>query len=176
MAYKATDKDMKCRGYQYTVGETEKTDSPISVCDHGFHACEVPMDVMNYYPQNTSRFFEVEQSGSIIKGDDKTVSSEITITSEEGEGERMKKKSQCQQILEHLQSGKTLTGLEALDLCGTICLPRRILDLKEKGYNIQSEPADIPDNPAVDRYFMPEFREATQKTLEGFGGMNTGRY
>ena len=82
-------------------------------------------------------------------------------------------KSQCNQILEHLQAGHTLTGLEALNLCGTMYLPRRIADLKERGHHIETEPAGIPGHPNVERYFMPEHRKGTQRT---FCDTGAGRY
>lgn len=39
-------------------------------------------------------------------------------------------------ILAYLKEGHTLTGLEALTRFGCIHLPRRILDLKERGHKI----------------------------------------
>ena len=81
-AYKGTDLDGKCRGFQYEVGKEYETDKDISLCSHGFHACENPVDVFGYYNPANSRFFEVEQEGRIKKGDDKSVSSKIKIKAE----------------------------------------------------------------------------------------------
>ncbi len=47
--------------------------------------------------------------------------------------------SQAAAILAHLQSGKRITGLKALELFGCIHLPRRILDLREAGHAIAAE-------------------------------------
>ena len=47
--------------------------------------------------------------------------------------------TQSQQILDHLKSGKTITGLQALRKYGVGHLPRRILDLKQSGHSIQSQ-------------------------------------
>lgn len=47
--------------------------------------------------------------------------------------------SQCAAILSHLKAGGTITGLEALRRFGCIHLPRRILDLKERGHGISDE-------------------------------------
>lgn len=47
--------------------------------------------------------------------------------------------TQNAQILAHLKAGNRLTGLQALRKFGVSHLPRRILDLKEKGHNLQSE-------------------------------------
>lgn len=46
--------------------------------------------------------------------------------------------SQERQILAYLQSGRTLTPLDALRLFGVFRLGARIFDLKKKGYLINS--------------------------------------
>lgn len=83
MNYKGMDKDMKCRDFQYEAGGEYETDEA-KVCKCGFHACEYPLDVFNYYPPAGSRFFEVEQSGSISKSDEgtKVASTKIKIGAE----------------------------------------------------------------------------------------------
>ena len=83
MNYKGMDKDMKCRGFKYEVGGEYETDKA-KACECGFHACEYPLDVFNYYPPAGSRFFEVEQSGSISKSDEdtKVASTKIKIGAE----------------------------------------------------------------------------------------------
>ena len=84
ITYKGFDKDFKCRGFQYEVGNTYETDDDIACCKRGFHACESPMEVFDYYDMLTSRFAEVEQSGKIDKEADstKTCSSRIKIKAE----------------------------------------------------------------------------------------------
>lgn len=47
--YKATDKDMKCRGFQYEIGKTAEVDGDAKLCERGLHACEMPIDVLGYY-------------------------------------------------------------------------------------------------------------------------------
>lgn len=64
-AYKAFDKDMKCRGFQYEVGKEYEMDGEIACCDRGFHACEYPMAVLSYYRMEKSLFAVVELSGKI---------------------------------------------------------------------------------------------------------------
>ena len=83
MNYKGMNKDMTCLGFQYEVGKEYETDKA-EACKCGFHACEYPLDVFNYYPPAGSRFFEVEQSGEVRKNDDdsKVASTKIKIGAE----------------------------------------------------------------------------------------------
>ena len=84
MNYKGMDKDMRCRGFQYEVGKEYETDKA-EACECGFHACEYPLDVFNYYPPSGSRFFEVEQSGELSRSSDddgKVASTKIKIGAE----------------------------------------------------------------------------------------------
>ena len=88
-SYKAFDKDMKCKGYQYGVGGEYEEESA-SACKSGFHACTNPFDVLSYYPLidedgHMTRFASVEQSGMVDnKESDKTCSSRIKIKAELG--------------------------------------------------------------------------------------------
>ena len=84
-AYKGFNKDLTCRRFQYEVGEEYEQDGKISTCNNGFHACENPYDVLNYYGDILeNRYCEVEQSGEIDKSKDKTASSRIKIKAEIG--------------------------------------------------------------------------------------------
>ncbi|WP_352416110.1 DUF7666 domain-containing protein [Oscillibacter ruminantium] len=85
IAFKGMDKNMQCRGFQYEVGGEYETDSA-EACKKGFHACEYPLDVFNYYPAAGNRFFAVEQSGDINRdGDDsKAASTKIKVNAEIG--------------------------------------------------------------------------------------------
>ena len=82
--YKAFDKDMTCRGFQYEVGKTYKHDGPISPCNSGFHFCENPMDVMGYYDITDCTFAEVEANGEIKTEGTKSVTGNIKITAKIG--------------------------------------------------------------------------------------------
>ena len=83
-SYKGFNKDMTCcpgsKPFQYEEGK-EYEESSAQACDHGFHACERPLDVFAYYPPSTSVYHEVEQSGEISRNDDdsKVASSKIKI-------------------------------------------------------------------------------------------------
>ncbi|MCW4101473.1 DUF7666 domain-containing protein [Segatella copri] len=83
-SYKAFDKNMQCRGFQYEVGKEYEMDGEIKCCERGFHACESPMEVWEYYDMLTSRFAKVEQSGKIDKevNSTKVCSSKIKISAE----------------------------------------------------------------------------------------------
>ena len=91
MNYKGMDANMQCRGFQYEVGKEYETDEAV-VCEAGFHACEYPLDVINYYAPAESRYDVVEQSEKISKsGDDtKVASTEIKIVAEIGIAELVK--------------------------------------------------------------------------------------
>lgn len=67
IAYKAMDKNMKCRGKQYEVGKTYYEDKA-DCCHAGMHACENPLDVLHYYPlKDSPRFLRSSAAGTWIK-------------------------------------------------------------------------------------------------------------
>ena len=69
-AYKGFNKDMTCRDFQYTEGGEFETDKA-KLCESGFHACENPLDCLNYYsPNDGCVCHEVEVSGDIEKAND----------------------------------------------------------------------------------------------------------
>ena len=82
-AYKGFNKDMTCRDFQYEEGK-EYEEPSVEICDHGFHACEYPLDCLGYYAPNKSVYHEVEQSGEIQKqsDDSKVASTKIKIGAE----------------------------------------------------------------------------------------------
>ena len=86
--YKATDKDMKCRGFQYELGKTAEVDGDAKLCKRGLHACEMPLDVLGYYvPGDGSRYFEAELedvSDEMHSDDTKRVGKKLTLSAEIG--------------------------------------------------------------------------------------------
>ena len=84
ISYKGFDENMQCRGFKYEVGKEYKMGENIKCCERGFHACESPMEVWDYYDMFTSRFAKVEQSGKIEKEENSTkvCSSRIKIKAE----------------------------------------------------------------------------------------------
>ena len=84
IAYKGFDKNLKCREFQYEVGKEYEMDGDIKCCERGFHACESPLEVFDYYDMLNSRFAEVEHSGEIDKEENttKVCSSKIKVKAE----------------------------------------------------------------------------------------------
>ena len=86
-AYKGFDSNMQCRGFQFDIGKTYTHEGPVEACSSGFHACENPLDVWNYYPLNGSnKFCSVELSGAISRHDEdsKIAAATISIKAEIG--------------------------------------------------------------------------------------------
>ena len=86
--YKATDKDMKCRDFQYELGKTAEVDGDIKLCKNGLHASEMPLDVLCYYaPGDGSRYFEAELedvSDEMYSDETKRVGKKLTLSAEIG--------------------------------------------------------------------------------------------
>ena len=83
LAYKGFDKNMKCRGYQFAIGQAYTHEGPVKACESGFHSCEYPLDVFRYYTPSDSVFAEVEAAGKIARHtedeDSKIASSSLTV-------------------------------------------------------------------------------------------------
>ena len=84
IAYKGMNSDMSCKGFQYEIGKTYKTDKA-ELCKCGFHACLNPLEVLDYYLEEGSRYYKVKLSGEITKcgfEDTKVAATEITVLEE----------------------------------------------------------------------------------------------
>ena len=70
-AYKAFNKDMTCRGFQYAEGGDYALPEgqEAKLCDQGFHACERAVDVLRHYSAGQSVVHEVEVDGVDPKRD-----------------------------------------------------------------------------------------------------------
>jgi len=55
--FKSFDSALKCNGKQYKVGETYQHNGLAKLCKEGFHFCQHPLDVLEYY---NARFAEIE--------------------------------------------------------------------------------------------------------------------
>ena len=77
--YKAFDKGLKCNGFHYEVGKTYTHEGEIKVCESGFHFCENPLDVLDYYDVTECEFAKVEALGEIETEGNKSVTNKIKI-------------------------------------------------------------------------------------------------
>ncbi|EAQ6664674.1 hypothetical protein DMT56_21100 [Salmonella enterica] len=85
VTFKGFNKDLKCRDFQFAIGETFHHEGKVEACGSGFHACECPFDVFSYYPPAESRYAETISFGitdSVEIGDTKIASASITIKDE----------------------------------------------------------------------------------------------
>ena len=80
--YKGFDKNFQCRGFQYEIGKSYTHKGEIKPCKSGFHACEYPLSVFNYYAPANSRFSEVEARGKIVPYDEKIACEKLKIKAE----------------------------------------------------------------------------------------------
>ncbi len=86
LVYKGTDKDMKCRGFQFELGK-EYEEAEAKLCKKGFHGCEYPLDVFAHYAPADSRFFVADLDGvtdETESGDTKRVGTKIKLRAEIG--------------------------------------------------------------------------------------------
>ena len=81
VAYKGFDSNMQCRGFQYEVGQHYVHNGPVRQCDSGFHVCQNPLDVLDFYGlEKGNRFAKVTVGGMIDRGDNKKWSAaELTV-------------------------------------------------------------------------------------------------
>ena len=87
-AFKGFDEKLQCnpngKPFQYEIGKEYEHEGEVKPCRSGFHACKSPLDVLWYYPPNTSRYCEVEVDDD-SKGDNddsKVASKRIKIGAE----------------------------------------------------------------------------------------------
>ena len=86
IVYKGTDKDMKCRGFQFELGK-EYEEAEAKLCNKGFHGCEYPLDVFAHYNPADSRFFVADLDGvtdEMESDDTKRVGTKIKLRAEIG--------------------------------------------------------------------------------------------
>ena len=84
LGYKAFNKDLTCRDYQFEIGKTYEHKGKIAVCESGFHFCKSLVDCYQFYPMNeNTRICKVEALGEVLTEDNvKYVTNKIKILSE----------------------------------------------------------------------------------------------
>lgn len=109
IVYKGTDKDMKCRGFQFDLGK-EYVEEEAKLCDKGFHGCEYPLDVFTHYAPADSRFFVADLDGVTDeeKGDSKRAGTKIKLRAEIGIAGIVK--AAVEYIKERAESSDNQTG------------------------------------------------------------------
>ena len=60
LGYKATDKNIKCKGFQFIPGEWHEVEGDLVECGWGFHFCEQPSGPWSYYSAPGTRIWKVE--------------------------------------------------------------------------------------------------------------------
>ena len=89
-AYKGFNEKLQCspngKPFQYEIGKEYEHEGDVKPCRSGFHACKSPLDVLGYYPPNTSRYCEVEVDDDSRgdNSDSKVASKRIKIGAEIG--------------------------------------------------------------------------------------------
>ena len=110
IVYKGTDNDMKCRGFQFELGE-EYEEEKAKLCNKGFHGCEYPLDVFGHYAPADSRFFVADLDGVTDEmgfGDTKRVGTKIKLRAEIGVPGLVK--AAVEYIKERAESSDNQTG------------------------------------------------------------------
>lgn len=62
--------------------------------------------------------------------------------------------TQNERILAILKTGRRITALDALDDVGSMRLGARCYDLRKAGYDVRSEPYELPNGKRVARYWL----------------------
>ena len=110
IVYKGTDKDMKCRSFQFELGK-EYVEEEAKLCEKGFHGCEYPLDVFSHYAPADSRFFVADLDGVTdeeAEGDSKRAGTKIKLRAEIGIAGIVK--AAVEYIKEKAESSKNQTG------------------------------------------------------------------
>lgn len=109
IVYKGTDKDMKCRGFQFELNKKYKEEKA-KLCSKGFHGCEYPLDVFAHYNPADSRFFEADLDGVTDEEEDdsKRAGTKIKLRAEIGIAGIVK--AAVEHIKERSESSDNQTG------------------------------------------------------------------
>ena len=72
IGYKAFNKDLTCRGFQYEIGQTYSMDESPVPCERGFHFCKSIAETYEYYEMSdNTRICKVEALGEVATDDER---------------------------------------------------------------------------------------------------------
>jgi len=82
--FKGFNQDLTCRDFPFELNKEYIHEGQVKACNSGFHFCENPLDIFNYYPPGKSRFAEVTGKGQISQeqSDSKVACSHLSIGAE----------------------------------------------------------------------------------------------
>ena len=82
--YKALNPDMSANyGHiRFELNKPYSVTGKVTMCENGFHFCRELEDIEGNYTIKTSRIFEIEASGDIVDGEDKSCAETITLIKE----------------------------------------------------------------------------------------------
>ena len=117
--YKAMNKNMSCRGFQYKIGgiyELPK-DVELEICQRGFHFCDILSSCFKYYFKDECIICEVEPLGKVIHSEheNKLVTDKIKIV-------RQLSNEEIEKEQYIIQDGIEMVGFSAF--CGCIDLKK----------------------------------------------------
>ena len=70
IGYKAFNKDLTCRGFQYEIGQTYSMDESPIPCQRGFHFCKSIVETYQYYDMSdNTRICKIEALGEVATDD-----------------------------------------------------------------------------------------------------------
>ena len=121
--YKGTDKDMRCRDFQYELGKQyDMTEGQtIQVCSSGFHLCLNLEDVFDYYCiESNNRFFKVK---ALVRKSDRDQYGRRRL--------HFMNNSFIQQFDNNKLAAKSIILLEELTI-DEICKPTKACDLPQE--------------------------------------------
>ena len=71
IGYKAFNKDLTCRGFQYEIGQTYSMEESPVPCERGFHFCKSIAETYNYYEMSdNTRICKIEALGEVATDDE----------------------------------------------------------------------------------------------------------
>jgi len=80
---KGFNEDLKCMGYQFSIGKTFEEDITPKLCGRGFHYCKTIKDVFSFYKNDgKNRFCLIEVLGKTDEGIGKSCTNKIKIIRE----------------------------------------------------------------------------------------------